>query len=583
LDDGVDCTTDACDEDGDAVTNTPDDAQCDNGLFCDGEETCDAVDGCENGTPPSVDDGVECTTDACDEDGDAVTNTPDDAQCDDGVECTVDSCDPINGCQFTPADGGCDDGVECTIDSCDPILGCTSVPDDGLCDDGLDCTTDTCVVGLGCQSSVPNPPAAGCCSSDDQCVTEGQCTYGYCETGTHTCVSAQDVTSFGCVQGNCSGPAQCDDGDPCTFDSCDNGEGAVGQCIPPLNLGPCISDVSCDPDAEDGGVADCDDDNPCTVDSCDGASSLCRNTPLPTHATLDSGALPCGQEGMYCFDGECEVGCGGAYMHIDEEFGDADDQADIGGEGQTSWTEHLQGAPRHWVLTQGLPSGQHPEPNALTFQVFDTDIGDETLSVLELAAGSILSKRPSEGTMADFDGTMEVRVTAQTPGAADPHLSLQCWTPLGPGQGPDTDTGALLEIEVPVSQPARVVQGAFSETSTSPAALDIGEWHYLRVRRHSYDGTVSAWLGDEELFSNAGPEGAGPVDECYLYLAAVGVDIQVNEVLAAVGSESTDSVGTADTLDCTSPDPDLPPFLDPSSGQCRYDDSDPDYGPYFCQ
>ena len=187
------------------------------------------------------------------------------------------------------------------------------------------------------------------------------------------------------------------------------------------------------------------------------------------------------------------------------------------------------------------------------------------------------------GSMADFDYTVEVRVTSETPGAEEPHLSLQCWRPKGPAQGPDTDTGALVEIKVPVSQPAEVVQGAFSETSLSPATLGVDQWHYLRVRRHSYDGTVSAWLGDEELFSNAGPEDAGPVEECYLYLAAVGVDLHVNEVLVAHSSQNNGFVGHADILDCESPVTLLYYGFGGPGGQCRYDDSDPDYGPYFCQ
>ncbi len=60
--DGVGCTVDACNGDL-GCSGTPDDALCDNGLFCDGAETCDVVDDCQAGTDP-------CPGQVCDEDGD---------------------------------------------------------------------------------------------------------------------------------------------------------------------------------------------------------------------------------------------------------------------------------------------------------------------------------------------------------------------------------------------------------------------------------------------------------------------------------------------------------------------------------
>ena len=42
------------------------DADCDDGLFCNGAETCDTGTGeCLPGTPVDCDDGVGCTVDAC--------------------------------------------------------------------------------------------------------------------------------------------------------------------------------------------------------------------------------------------------------------------------------------------------------------------------------------------------------------------------------------------------------------------------------------------------------------------------------------------------------------------------------------
>jgi cysteine-rich repeat protein len=76
-DDGVGCTTDACNEGTDSCDNTPDDAACDDGLFCNGAETCDALLDCQAGTAVDCDDGVGCTTDACNEGTDSCDNIAD--------------------------------------------------------------------------------------------------------------------------------------------------------------------------------------------------------------------------------------------------------------------------------------------------------------------------------------------------------------------------------------------------------------------------------------------------------------------------------------------------------------------------
>ncbi|MEL6543879.1 MAG: hypothetical protein AAFQ82_04590, partial [Myxococcota bacterium] len=50
--------------------------QCDDGLFCNGVESCEATSGCVGGTAPAVDDGDVCTTDSCDETNDIIVNAP---------------------------------------------------------------------------------------------------------------------------------------------------------------------------------------------------------------------------------------------------------------------------------------------------------------------------------------------------------------------------------------------------------------------------------------------------------------------------------------------------------------------------
>jgi len=54
------------------------DAECDDGLFCNGAETCaDAV--CQAGAPPACDDGIACTVDACSESAGACTSAAPDS------------------------------------------------------------------------------------------------------------------------------------------------------------------------------------------------------------------------------------------------------------------------------------------------------------------------------------------------------------------------------------------------------------------------------------------------------------------------------------------------------------------------
>jgi cysteine-rich repeat protein len=149
-DDGDACTEiDTCDGNGSCDPGSP--LACDDGAFCNGQETCDSGSGCLAGTPPATDDDVACTVDACDEDADVVVHTPDDAFCDDGLYCDgSETCEALSDCQpGTPP--ATDDGVACTVDSCDEandrIL---HAADDLLCDDADVCTADACNAIAGC-------------------------------------------------------------------------------------------------------------------------------------------------------------------------------------------------------------------------------------------------------------------------------------------------------------------------------------------------------------------------------------------------------------------------------------------------
>jgi len=121
------------------------DEECQNGLFCDGEEQC-PYGFCTAGPLHDCGDGVNCTLDTCNEETDTCEHVTDDAACDDVNPCTDDTCDvSTDTCINAPVD--CSDGVNCTLDTCDTSTGdCAHTIADEACDDLDDCTIDTCDV-----------------------------------------------------------------------------------------------------------------------------------------------------------------------------------------------------------------------------------------------------------------------------------------------------------------------------------------------------------------------------------------------------------------------------------------------------
>ncbi len=210
--DGIDCTDDSCNEATDSCDNIPEDTECDNQQYCDGAETCDPAVGCVAGTPVDCDDGVDCTTDTCNEATDSCDNVANNAYCDNGLYCDgVETCSATLGCQAgTVVD--CDDGVDCTDDSCNETTNsCDNVANNANCDNGLFCDgVETCDPTLDCQTGSDPCPGSMCSEDDDMCV-------------------------------ECIVDGDCDDGNACTEDSCDN-----GTCV---NDGPAA--ISTFPYAED--------------------------------------------------------------------------------------------------------------------------------------------------------------------------------------------------------------------------------------------------------------------------------------------------------------------------------------------
>ncbi len=319
-DDVVGCTVDSCDEFNDVCVNIATDSLCDNSQFCDGSETCDALLDCQTGTPVVCDDGVVCTIDTCDEVADVCASMADNTACDNGLFCDgAETCDILLGCQAAAAIP-CDDGLNCTVDSCDEvgnacvhatIPGCQNCFINADCNDSIGCTLDTCVAGdcvntpshvlcsnglfcdgdevcdvtLDCRAGPPRDCGDGIACTTDGCdetfdaclhtANDSLCTNGQFCDGVETC----DVL-LGCR----SGTDPCEDSIPCTANACND---LTNTCVTvPIDTF-CDNGVFCDGTevchplfgCESGG-SQCDDGIDCTVDTCNEVVSSCTNTPV---------------------------------------------------------------------------------------------------------------------------------------------------------------------------------------------------------------------------------------------------------------------------------------------------------------
>ncbi len=358
-DDGVACTVDSCDE-ANGVVNTPDDAACDNGLFCDGAETCDAVNDCQAGTPPcdpatqtcneaggvcepigcqsdaecnnglfcdgtetcdtgtgeclsgtpvDCSDGVGCTVDSCNEGTGSCDNTPDNTVCDNGLFCDgAETCDVVNDCQTgSPID--CSDGVSCTVDSCNEGTGsCDNAPDDTVCDNGLFCDgAETCDPINDCQAGTPPcDPATQTCDEAGGtcepvgCTMDADCDNGLFCDGTETC----DTGTGECLPGT---PVVCGDGVSCTVDSCNEGTDSCDYvpddafCDDGLF---CTGAEFCDPTADCSSAGD-----PCAPgETCNEATDTCDLPDLCAGVICDDGVFCNGVESCDPSTGQCVAG-----------------------------------------------------------------------------------------------------------------------------------------------------------------------------------------------------------------------------------------------------------------------------------
>src|SRR5438132_5391813 len=193
-DDALGCTVDTCDTGSNTCVHAP---LCDDGDVCTTDScnepgvcTFSPVAGCCH-TDVECDDGSACTNDSCDT-GQHICNHAD--TCNDGLFCNgVETCKPDGTACDTgnPPNPPCDDASICTVDTCDENLQqCTHTPvpncctGDGDCADGNACTTDTCDTGTSmCQYA----PVPNCCNVDSECDDADACTTDTCDPGSHPC------------------------------------------------------------------------------------------------------------------------------------------------------------------------------------------------------------------------------------------------------------------------------------------------------------------------------------------------------------------------------------------------------------
>ncbi len=190
---------------------------CDNGLWCDGAETCSGGE-CLEGSPTDCSDGVSCTEDSCDEASDSCLHAADDGLCDAPGDCRDAVCDISKGCELT-IDAGyvfepptcglgeCVSHYYCDIEDGDACVPLT--PEAESCD-GLDNDCDG-----QADEDYPNLGEA-CTAGVGACMGEG--VYVCAGNGTACDATAGIPTTESCGNGvddDCDGKTDCQDQD-CT-------------------------------------------------------------------------------------------------------------------------------------------------------------------------------------------------------------------------------------------------------------------------------------------------------------------------------------------------------------------------------
>ncbi|MEA3514211.1 MAG: PKD domain-containing protein [Nanoarchaeota archaeon] len=274
--DNVGCTIDSCDEVKDMIVHVPDNLVCDNGFYCDGIETCDAILDCQPGIV------IDCLGNDLSK-IETCTNSPDDndytldyfdgftSNCDEiSDSCTTGIVELTHTCNINVCSAQCENDVDCddsdpkTDDTC---VGCecqniqvVECIGDADCDDNLFCNgQETCKLSVCTQGNAPACTDGVDCT-DDLCNEE----LDICEyTENNTNCDIYDFVEIATCSNN-------PDNNPFTWDYAESFDSvcyALTGCtvIDYMFLHTCNMN-ECNADCEND--SDCDDNNPLTIDTC---------------------------------------------------------------------------------------------------------------------------------------------------------------------------------------------------------------------------------------------------------------------------------------------------------------------------
>jgi hypothetical protein len=309
-------------------------ADCDDGLFCNGAETCQ--DGaCVAGTAPA------CTSpQVCNEWLRACAQCATDANCNDGLFCNgVETCNVGTGTCRAPTAPGCPTTRMCN-ETTDRCYGCTTAADcnDGLWCNGLEtCVSGACVAGplkpCGTRPCYETEHECGCttaaqCSDTLFCNGAELCTAGHCKPGYYPCTGSTQICNEATTSCTTGTIPQCTTDQSCTNNVfCDG----VERCMPGAA-------------GADGRGCVAGPGNPCQANQvCQEGSQRCvSNCPSPDtdgdgHRSQSCGGDDCDDSDPNRFPGNPEVCIANVQMWHDEDcdpmtFG----ALDADGDGYTS-------------------------------------------------------------------------------------------------------------------------------------------------------------------------------------------------------------------------------------------------------
>ncbi len=208
------CTDDSCDP-ATGCLHMNNAASCEDGSQCTVGDLC-KLGKCLPGAAAKCDDLNPCTKDSCDPKTGCVHQPQSGGTCNDNNPCTMwDNCKDgvCTGFQLKK----CDDGIACTTDACDGQGNCVYKASDAACDDKNACTTDTCSANSGC---VYKPVLAGFCDDGNACTSGDACVAGKCIGAAKDCTDGNLCTDDTCdpKTGDCLHAAIGDGCDPTSVD-----------------------------------------------------------------------------------------------------------------------------------------------------------------------------------------------------------------------------------------------------------------------------------------------------------------------------------------------------------------------------